>query len=50
MWRVDHVRTGRTVAEPPQWFASEAEAVAEETRLHLVGVTRAVAWFCGGAS
>jgi hypothetical protein len=34
----------------PTWYAAEAGAVAEETRLLLGGVARAVAWDDGSAA
>lgn len=43
-WRVDHLPTGHTRNAPPTFHATEAEAIAEETRLHMAGVLRAVAW------
>jgi hypothetical protein len=44
-WRCDHLINGDLRNAATTWHTSEAAAVAEETRLHLAGVSRACAWF-----
>jgi hypothetical protein len=50
MWRCDHVPEGALRNGATTWHPTEDAAIAEETRLHLAGVARAVAWFDGGVS